>query len=201
MQLNDALQEIALIRRQLAHAELFRGFRAVPVACTGAIALVAGAAQAVWLGSSPGELTDYLAIWCGAAALNATLSAVGIWLRLREDDTPLAREATWLAVEQFLPCVAAGALVTLAICAAAPAAAWMLPGLWQVLFSMGVFATCRQLPRAAYAIALFYLLVGTANLAGIGGVPPFSPWRMAAPFAAGQFLSSAVLYLSLERTR
>jgi hypothetical protein len=66
---------------------------------------------------------------------------------------------------------------------------------------MGVFSTCRQLPRSAYAIALFYLLVGAANLAGIGGLPPFSPWRMAVPFAAGQFLSSAVLYLSLERNR
>jgi hypothetical protein len=199
MRLDDALLEIALIRRQLARAEVYRGVRAAPVACTGLIAMAAGSLQALAIGSAPAELNRYLAIWCTAAAINATLSALGIWLRLREDGSPLARQATWLLVEQFLPCVAAGALVTLALSATAPGAAWILPGCWQVLFSMGVFAVSRQLPRAAYAIALFYLLAGAANLAGLGDLPPLSPWRMAIPFALGQLLSAVVLYVSLER--
>ncbi|MGD9646824.1 MAG: hypothetical protein AB7U73_14005 [Pirellulales bacterium] len=199
MQLDDALQEIALIRRQLARAEIYRGVRAAPVACTAVIAIAAGGLQALLIGSATAELSRYLAIWCAAAAINATLSAIGIWLRLREDDSPLARQATWLLVEQFLPCLAAGALVTLAIRATAPSAAWMLPGIWQVLFSLGVFAISRQLPRASYAIALVYLLAGAANLAGLGDLPLLSPWRMAVPFATGQLLSAVVLYVSLER--
>ena len=199
MRLDDALDEIALIRRQLARAEVYRGVRAAPVACTGLIALAAGSFQALAIGSSPAELSQYLTIWCAAAGVNATLSALAIALRLREDRSPMARQATWLLVEQFLPCVAAGALVALAIAATAPGAAWMLPGCWQVLFSLGVFAISRQLPRAGYAIALFYLLAGVVNLAGLGGLPALSPWRMALPFATGQLLSSIVLYVSLER--
>ncbi|MBX9791069.1 MAG: hypothetical protein K2Y37_19290 [Pirellulales bacterium] len=199
MRLDDALAEIALIRRQLARVEVYRGVRAAPVACTGLIALAAGSFQALTIGGSPAELSRYLATWCAAAGVNATLSALAIALRLCEDHSPLARQATWLLVEQFLPCVAAGALVTLAIAATAPGAAWMLPGCWQVLFSLGVFAIARQLPRAGYAIALFYLLAGAANLGGLGDLPPLSPWRMAIPFAIGQGLSAVVLYVSLER--
>ena len=39
----------------------------------------------------------------------------------------------------------------------------MLPGLWQILFSLGVFASCRLLPRATFGVAVFYLVAGLAT--------------------------------------
>ena len=54
---------------------------------------------------------------------------------------------TMLAVDQFVPCLVAGALVTYAIGKFAGDIVWIMPGLWAVLFSLGVFASRRFLPR------------------------------------------------------
>ena len=40
----------------------------------------------------------------------------------------------------------------------------MLPGLWQVLYSLGIFASCRLLPRAIFGVAVFYLHRGLGAL-------------------------------------
>ena len=52
-----------------------------------------------------------------------------------------------MAVEQFLPSVGAGALISIVLVRLVPANIWMLPGLWQITYSLGVFASCRFLPR------------------------------------------------------
>ena len=52
-----------------------------------------------------------------------------------------------IAVEQFLPALGAGLLLTFTLQRVAPAQLWMLPGLWQVIFSLGIFASCRFLPE------------------------------------------------------
>ena len=75
----------------------------------------------------------------------------------------------------------------------------MLPGLWQIVYSLGVFASCRLLPRATFWVAVFYLGTGLAALAAGPGDAALSPWTMGLPFATGQFLAAAVLYRTLER--
>ena len=74
----------------------------------------------------------------------------------------------------------------------------MLPGLWQILFSLGVFASCRLLPRAMFLVATFYMACGLATLATARGDAAFSPWAMGLPFGVGQWLAAAVLYRTLE---
>ncbi|HEY8504955.1 MAG TPA: hypothetical protein VIL46_10260, partial [Gemmataceae bacterium] len=81
----------------------------------------------------------------------------------------------------------------------APQSAWMLPGLWQILFSLGVFASCRLLPRAVFGVAVFYLFSGLAVLIVAQGEHALSPWAMGLPFGVGQFGAAAVLYWTLER--
>src|SRR5436190_644903 len=49
MELDEALSQIAEIRRQVTRTTLFRGYRAVPVAFSGLLAFIAGGAQAWWL--------------------------------------------------------------------------------------------------------------------------------------------------------
>jgi hypothetical protein len=67
----------------------------------------------------------------------------------------------------------------------------MLPGLWQVLFSMGVFASCRFLPRQMFAVGVWYLAAGVTCLALGSGA--FSPWAMGLPFGFGQLMVATVL--------
>src|SRR5438046_368026 len=72
-------------------------------------------------------------------------------------------------------------------------ALWMLPGLWQIIFSLGVFASARSLPRGMFAVGVWYLAAGLATLAA-GSSAPYSPLAMALPFGIGQFLMAFVLY-------
>jgi hypothetical protein len=200
MELRDALTQISEIRRQMARTEVFRGYRAVPVAFSGVLALSAAAIQAVWIVEPAGQLGAYLALWVGAAVVSAVGAGTEMALRARQSLSPWRREVTWLAIEQFLPCLAAGGLVTFVLVRYAGESLWMLPGLWQILFSLGVFASCRLLPRATFAVAVFYLASGLTCLALARGAAAFSPWAMGLPFGCGQLLAAAVLYRTLERT-
>ena len=89
--------------------------------------------------------------------------------------------------------------MTLVIVQSAPASVWMLPGLWQLFYSLGIFATCRLLPRSMSAVAVFYALSGLVTLTLAQGEWALSPLAMGIPFGVGQLLAAAVLYRTLER--
>jgi len=74
-----------------------------------------------------------------------------------------------------------------------------LPGLWAVLFGLGVFAARPYLPRATGWVGLFYLAAGAVLLAV--GPSDFAPagWTVGAVFAAGQLATAAVLRRNRER--
>jgi hypothetical protein len=93
----------------------------------------------------------------------------------------------------------AGALLTMVLVRTAPQCLWTLPGFWQVLYSLGIFASCRLLPRSMFGVAVFYLLSGLMTLALAQGDRALNPWAMGLPFCVGQFLAAAVLYQTLER--
>lgn len=71
----------------------------------------------------------------------------------------------------------------------------MLPGLWQIIFSLGAFASCRLLPRPMLAAGLWYLSSGLILLARGGGEYALSPWAMGVPFGVGRILVAAVLWV------
>lgn len=198
MELRDALSQISEIRLQLARTETFRGYRAMPVAFSGGVALAAAGFQATWIPDPLGDLPAYLTLWIGIAVVSAVAAGTEMVLRARHASSPWTREITWLAVEQFVPCLVAGGLLTFVLVRSAPESVWMLPGLWQVLFSLGIFASCRLLPRATFAVAVFYLFAGLGSLALARGEAALSPWAMGLPFGIGQLFAAAVLYRTLE---
>ena len=198
MELRDALIQISEIRQQMARTEVFRGYRALPVAFSGLLAVSAAVVQGALIRDPSQQMTAYLALWTGTAVVSAVAAGAEMVIRSRGAVSSLRREITWLAVEQFLPSLAAGAMLTLVLVRSAPECLWMLPGLWQILFSLGVFASCRLLPRATFGVALFYLTTGLLTLAAARGDSAFSPWAMGLPFGAGQFFAAGVLYRTLE---
>ncbi len=197
MELREALTQISEIRRQVARTELFRGYRALPVAFSGLLALLAAAFQHWWLPDPARNVTAYLALWVGAALISVLATGMEMALYYRRCGSSLAWQTTALAVGQFLPCLAAGGLLTFVVAAHAPDNLWMLPGLWAMLFSLGIFASYRLLPKATFWIGLFYMASGTLCLTLREGA--LSPWAMGIPFGGGQLLSAAVLYWTLER--
>ncbi len=200
MDLREALDSIAVIRRRMAETEVFRGYRALPVAFSAVLALSAGVMQPSLLPRPEQDVPGYVALWSGVALLSILAAGLAMFLRDRVAGASSTRPVTWLAIGQFAPCLVGAAAVTAVIVRVAPQIAWLLPGLWQVFFSQGVFASCRLLPRSAFAVGVFYLIAGIATLLAARGPYALSPWAMALPFGAGQLLASAVLFWTLERT-
>jgi len=199
MELQEALTQITEIRLQMARTEVFRGYRAVPAAFSGALALTAAAIQPLVIAEPLQHCGAYLSLWIGSAVVSGASAVMEMVIRARYARSPFTRELTAMAMEQFFPCLAVGGLVTLVIVQAAPASVWMLPGLWQLFYSLGIFATCRLLPRSMSAVAVFYALSGLATLTLAQGDRALSPLAMGIPFGVGQLLAAAVLYRTLER--
>lgn len=192
--LNRALEQIGSIRRQVARSTEFRGYGPATLAATGVFAIAAAALQARRLPDAVHRIPAYLGIWICTAVLSAALIGVHTYLRARRVHSGMADEMLRTAVEQFLPSAAAGALITYVLAHYAPASLWMLPGLWQVTFSLGVFSSCRFLPRPMAAAGVWYLLTGLFCLS-LADARAFSPWAMGIPYGAGQLLVAGILLL------
>ena len=99
----------------MARSEVFRGYRSLTVGLSGVLGLVAAASQTTWVESPETDLGRYLALWVGVAVLNAAITGTELCLRAKAAGAGLNRDLTRLAVEQFLPCLLVGALLTACI--------------------------------------------------------------------------------------
>jgi hypothetical protein len=201
MELHEALSQISEIRRQMARTAVFRGYRSATAAFSGVVAVATAVAQSVFLPAPAKHVSTYLAYWLVAALVSVAAAATEMVLRCRRSNSPLQKELTVQAAEQFVPSLVAGALLTLAMVLFAKDQVWLLPSLWAILFSLGVFASRRVLPGAVSIVGGYYLLAGLVCLALTGEETwvALSPWVMAAIFAPGQFLAAFILWWTLEK--
>jgi hypothetical protein len=199
MELREALDRVAEIHQRIAEAETFRGYRAAPAALAGLLAIAAGFFQPRFVPDPGGAPIDYVLFWTTVAALSLGATIAAMWLRDRLAHGYAIHPATRTGIAPLVPCLVAGACVTVVLVGLAPESIWLLPGLWQLFFSQGLFASCRTLPRPVFAVPSFYLAAGLCTLCFARGTYALSPWAMALPFAAGQLLAAATLYWTLER--
>jgi hypothetical protein len=192
-ELQQALSEIQSIRSQVARGTEFRGYGPASIAASGILALLVAALQARWMAKHHADLGIWLGVWAGTAAVSVFLAGVETFARARRVHVGFAREMIQSAVEQFLPAVMVGFLLTVVMVRVATAQCWMLPGLWELIFSLGVFASCRFLPRQMFAVGVWYLAAGLFCLAAGSVTHTLSPWAMGIPFGAGQLMVAAVL--------
>jgi hypothetical protein len=195
--LNRALGDISSIRRQVAHSTEFRGYGPMTLAGTGALAIAAAGAQALWVPDPANHIAAYLTIWIWTAVLSAAVIGAEMYARTQRIHSGMADEMIRMAVEQFLPAVGVGGLITFVLVRFVPGVQWMIPGMWQVVFSLGVFSSCRFLPRAVAAVGVWYLLTGLTCIA-MAGSRALSPWAMGVPYGAGQMLVAGILLFSAK---
>jgi hypothetical protein len=193
--LDKALGDIGTIRRQMARSTEFRGYGPATLAATGIFAILAAGAQALWLPDPLNHIPAYLGIWILTAVVSGSLIGVQTVTRAHRFHSGMADEMLRMAVEQFLPAGVAGALITFVLLLCVPSALWMLPGLWQIVFSLGVFSSCRFLPRLMVAAGVWYLFTGLACIA-VGDSRAFSPWTMGASYGTGQLLVAGILFFT-----
>ena len=194
--LDKALADIFAIRSQIAAGTAFRGYGPAAVAATGGVALITSVLQFLWLDDPTRQPLTFFSGWAVAALLSGAMIWIEMQARSRRHHSGLADAMVHQAVEQFLPAGAAGVLLAAMLWKFAPEALWMLPGLWQVLVSLGVFASVRSLPRTVALAGAWYFVAGFATLLLASQTHALSPWTMGLPFVIGQLLMAAILHFA-----
>lgn len=192
--LDRALLDINFMREHIARTTQFRGYGPLTLAATGIFALGVAGLQAGIMAASRPRAADFILVWCAAAGFTVSLIGIEAVFRSRRLHGGMATEMLQSAMEQFLPALTAGILLTFALLRWSPETLWMLPGLWQIVFSLGVFSSARILPRPVFIVGIWYLGCGLACLA-LGRGYPLSPWSMGIPFGGGQLLVALILQL------
>jgi hypothetical protein len=194
--LDKALADIVAIRSQLAAGTAFRGYGPAAIAATSAVALVTAALQHLFLADPTHSPLTFFFGWAAAAALSGAMIWIEMLARTRRHHSGVADAMLYRAVEQFLPAGIAGVLLAVMLWKFAPETLWLLPGLWQVLTSLGVFAAARSLPRTVAFAAGWYFVAGFVVLLLASQSHALSPWTMGLPFVIGQALMATIIYFA-----
>ena len=197
MDLSRALGQLADIHQQIAKAEIYRGYRSLPIAASGVIGLVAAWAQTPALGAS--DPIGFVLYWATIAGCAGFVGASEIIYNYVVHDDRITRRRTRQVVGQFLPSLLAGVAITISFVHLSAALVPLLPGLWAICFGIGTFASRPYLPRASGWVALFYYAAGMVLLWLARGPEPLSGWWVGGTFGTGQLLAALVLYWNLER--
>ncbi len=196
--LNQALLDIRSIRRQVAESSEFHGYGPLTLSATAVVAVIAGLVQSRWLAEPAAHPVEYVALWLTTGVFCASLIATQMLARANRLHSGIADEMVRMAVTQFLPAGVAGATLPLVMLHIPPSVFWMLPGLWQLIFSLGVFASCRCLPRPMLLVGVWFLVVGLATIA-LGGPRALAPYTMAGSYAVGMAMVAVIHHLSAKK--
>jgi len=194
--LDKALADIIAIRSQLAAGTAFAGYGPAAIAATAGVALITAATQYLLLDDPTHHPLTFLFGWALAALLSGAIVLTEMVARSRRRHSGLADAMIYQAVEQFLPSAVAGTLLAIVLWKFAPESLWLLPGLWQILVSLGVFASVRSLPRTVAIAGAWYFVAGFIVLLLASHSHALSPWTMGLPFVVGQSLMATILYFA-----
>ncbi|HEY3789821.1 MAG TPA: hypothetical protein VGL71_13245 [Urbifossiella sp.] len=196
MRVHEALEQLDAIHEHLARAEVYRGFKVPGVALVGFVGIAAAASQSRILGNPEPAL--FIAYWLIVAAIGAMLgfSATAQAYFIREEE--FARRKTRRVLAQFLPCVAAGGLMTAAVVRNSPEFTSFLPPLWAIVFGLGMISARPYLPRGIGIVGLGYVLAG-GLLVLRSPDAELSGWSVGGVFGAGHLLTALVLWCDRPR--
>jgi hypothetical protein len=194
--LDKALDDIGAIRSQIAAGTAFRGYGPATMAATGAAALITAILQSLFISEPTGQPVIFFCGWAIAAALSGVMIWIEMRARSQRHHSGLADAMIHQAIEQFLPAGVAGVLLAVVMWKFAAETLWLLPGLWQILVSLGIFASVRSLPRTVALAGAWYFVSGFVVVVLASRTHTLSPWTMGLPFVVGQSVMAAILYFA-----
>ena len=102
---------------------------------------------------------------------------------------------------QFLPSLLTGAAITLVFQRTSPAVVPCLPGVWALLFGLGLMSARPFLPPAVSWVAVFYLAAGSLLLSWGASQSEPSGWAVGGIFGTGHLASAIILARSPREPR
>ena len=197
MNINNAMEQLEEIHKHMMRAEVYRGYKALPVFISGIIAFITAFIQSLKIEILTGRM--FILGWVAAAAVIVSLIAVSMALDYKVNKNKFETKKLLRVLSQFSPSIIIGFLITLLFLKYRHESLELLPGLWAVLFSMGIFAMRPYLPRFVGYVGLFYLIAGCVLLFLVPVHAALNPWPMGITFGFGQFFSAFILWLGKER--
>jgi type IV secretory pathway TrbD component len=197
MDVNNAISQISEINRYLAKSELFYGYKPGIVMSVGIVAFIMAAVQ-TWL-IVPASDMIFLIQWFIAGSVISIIIFGNILFNYLKSKSNFEIQQMSRVFLQFVPSLAAGFIITSVLFFLDNSAIKYLPGLWAILFSLGIFSMRPYLPRMVGYVALFYLIAGGIMLCLANYDLSFSPWCMGATFGTGHLFAALILKLNIER--
>lgn len=194
--LSQAISDIDEIRTHIVAGALFRGFGPLVIAITGGLSLLTTIAQLRWPAIFARDYERFLFVWIGIAIIAIVLVGVEMIARSKRHHGGLADAMIFKAIEQFVHVGLAGAAIGFVFWKFAPDALWILPGLWQVLVGIGIFASLRTLPKSIAFTGAWYSFIGLIVLVSASDAREISPIAMGLPFLIGQLIMAGCLYMA-----
>lgn len=192
--LNEVLSQIDTICEHVVRVEEFRGFRAITIAGTGAVGLAAAMIQSWVFPATSAYATAFITYWVVIAVINAILVGCELGARWVFTSSALLRASTKRILESFFPSLFAGALLTYVIVFHATGSIGILPGLWGVIYSVGLFSAWRQIGPNTFWVAAYFLATGAICIAMSPYGYAFHPFVMGGMFGIGQMLLSLAVH-------
>jgi hypothetical protein len=167
-----AMDNLQYIRETMEAAATFTAVSGWGTVVIGATAIAAAALAAITHSS-----TRWVFIWFLEAALSVGISVYTMALKARAARLPLWSEPARKILFSFAPPMAGGALLTLVLFEHGLIS--LLPGVWMLLYGIGVVAAGTFSVRIVPVMGLAFMAVGTAAL--------FAPGTWGTQFMAAGF--------------
>lgn len=193
MNVRVAAAQIDSIWNHLARNQCFHGYRPLTVALTGVLGGVAALGQPIIVPNPRHDVDRYVLVWTGVAIVSALLTGAELLWAYTQLTSEFQRRLTRQAVRQFAPCLCVGATITWAISTFWWDCIGLLPGLWALCFSLGIFSSLPFMSPRVFWVAMYYLLVGMICLSIAHTRVALHPLGMGITFGGGQLLLACVL--------
>lgn len=152
-----AMDNLRYIRETMERAA---SFTAVPG--VGGIAIGCTALAAAGIAGSRPTLASWLLVWLVEGLLAWSIGLAGAAVKARRSRVPLLSGSGRKFLENFVPALAAGGLLTLALYRAGAGAA--LPGTWMLLYGAGVVTAGAASVRVVPLMGLCFMAAGAGAL-------------------------------------
>ncbi len=204
MQLHEALSDIAEIKAVLDRNQSYRGFRSIAIGISAALVLLGAFVQLHYdITRFPSR---YLQVWLCVATASLAVTVVEMIVRGRISNDLVVWKMHGRVATSLAPSFFVGALVTAALVidtrntlTLSRDNVWLLPGVWALIYSLGLFNCCNLLHRTTRFAACYFLISGFLYLVLNWNYRVVEAWQMVAIFGVGQLLLAAILYWKVER--
>lgn len=173
------------------------------VGLSAAFVVAGGCLQRIWIEHPEQQPLLFLKIWVGVAFLSAVTCTAEMLIRNRISGNPITWKLHRSLISKTMPAILVGSVVTIATVNANVGQETMirfLPGLWAMIYGLGLWACGSSLPRAAHLATIYFLIGGAIGMLVATNAEAMNPSMMVLLFGVGQMLLAVILFWKIERT-